>query len=420
MAFYFISATIVFLLLCSAFFSASETALTAITRPQIHQLAAKGRKQAKILQKISTHMSRVLGTILLGNNLVNILATSLATHLFIQLFGDTGVGIATLCMTFLILIFSELMPKLYAIYNPERVSLLVSPVMHYCIRLFFPFTQVVRNLAERLWELLGVPLKQNKQTSSHEELRGAIDIFGTAGKKDQKDMLHSILDLSHVTIEEVMIHRKDVETINQDDTLKDIKAQVLKSPYTRIPVWHNNPENIVGVLHIKTFLKEVEQQNNLRLEDIYQKPLFAPETTSLSDQIEHFRKDQQHLSIVVDEYGDVQGIVTLQDILEEILGKMQDEHDVRTEEIQGNATQGYTIEGSTTLRDIKRKTALKITHKEATTLGGFLLYEAREIPRTGQVYKFQNLRFEILRCHRHQVKRVKVTRIDAHAAPLSA
>lgn len=417
MALYTILTVILLLIIFSAFFSASETALTAVTQPQIHRMATKYPKRGRLVQALSKNMSRIIGTILLGNNLVNILATSLATHLFIKLFDETGIGIATLCMTLLILIFAEVMPKLYAIHNPERVSLVVAPLMERCVRLFFPLTRVVRTIAEKLWALLGVPLTPQNQTSSHEELRGAIDIFSTTGKKDQKDMLHGILDLSLVSIEEVMIHRKDVEAINGEDSLADIRAQVMASPYTRLPVWEKNPENIVGILHVKTFIQELEKKKTLKLEDIYQKPVFSPETTPLSDQIEVFRKNHQHLSIVVDEYGDVQGVVTLQDILEEIVGQMLDEHDVRTESIQGNPQEGYTIEGATTLRDIKRKVGWKLSHKEATTLGGFLIHESRSLPKVGQQYAFQNFQFEVLKCHRHQIMLVHMKRRE-HAHDL--
>lgn len=408
---------ILFLLLCSAFFSASETALTAVTQPQIHQIGTKDPKRGKFVQALSRNMSRVLGTILLGNNLVNILATSLATHLFVKFFDETGIGLATLCMTFLILIFSELMPKLYAIHNPEKVSLNVARLMQRCVNLFFPVTQVVRNIAEKLWELLGVSLHDKDQMSSHEELRGAIDIFTMQGRQDQKDMLHGILDLAFVSIEAVMIHRKEAETINKEKSLQDIRTQVLKSPYTRLPVWENNPENIVGILHVKTFLQRMEESDNFRLEDMYQSPVFAPETTSLANQLEIFRKNKQHMAIVVDEYSDVQGIVTLEDILEEVMGQMLDEHDVRTESIKGNHTDGYTIEGTTTLRDIKRKTGWKVTHKEATTLGGFLIHEARAIPKAGQVYSFQGFLFRIVRCHRRQITLVHMIKeIEGHAS----
>jgi Mg2+/Co2+ transporter CorB len=401
---------ILLLLLCSAFFSASETALTAVTQLQIHQMMNKDPKKGKRVKALSLNMGRVLGTVLLGNNLVNILAASLAAHIFIKLFDESGIGIATLCMTFLILIFAEVMPKLYAIHNPERVSLMVSPLMQWCVRVFSPITQVVRRLAENLWEMLGVSLRDKDQNSFHEELRGAIDIFTLHERKDQKEMLHGILDLSFVNIEEVMIHRKDVETINKRKSLKDIRAQVMKSPYTRLPVWEKSSDNIVGILHVKTFLQRMDESQDFPLEEAYQSPLFAPETTSLADQIEVFRATRQHMSIVVDEYGDVQGIVTLEDILEEVIGQMLDEHDVRKDGIHGNPKEGYKIKGATTLRDIKRKLGWKLSHKKATTLGGFLMHESQAIPNVGQVYQFQGFQFKILKCHHHQVTLVHMSR----------
>ncbi len=406
----FIVFLIAILLFCSAFFSASETSLTAVSQPQIHQMVAKDGKRGRWVQTLAQNMSRVLGTVLLGNTLVNILATSLATHLFVKFFNETGIGIATLCMTLLILIFSEVMPKLYAIYHPETVSLMVAPFMQRCVALFYPITQIVRNIAEKILKIAGVSLSPKDPSLAHEELRGAIDIFSPQERKDQKEMLHGILDLGFVPIEAVMIHRKDVETIPKHKSLEEIRAQIMKSPYTRFPVWDKAPEHIVGILHTKTFLQRLEDGKPFCLSDAYQKPLFAPETTSLADQIEIFRKNHQHMSIVVDEYGDVQGIVTLEDILEEIMGQMLDEHDARTENVQGNAKEGYTIKGHTTLRDIKRKTGWKLAHKEASTLGGFLLHESRRIPKAGQIYTFQNFHFKILHCHRNHVTLVHMTR----------
>lgn len=394
------------LLICSAFFSASETALTAVTQPQIHQLGTKDPRRGREVQELSQNMGRVLGTVLLGNTLVNILATSLATHLFVILFDETGIGIATLSMTILILIFSEVMPKLYAIHYPETVSLKVATGMQWCVRSFFPVTQVVRNVAGWILESFGVSLKPKDMSLSHEELRGAIDIFSPQEKEDRKDMLHGVLDLDFVTIEAVMIHRRDVEAIPKNKNLQELRAQLMKSPYTRLPVWDKSPENIVGVLHTRTFLQRWEEGKPFKLQDVYQKPLFAPETTSLADQLEIFRKKHQHMAIVVNEYGEVQGIVTLEDILEEIMGQMLDEHDARTESIRKDPKEGYIIKGSTTLRDIKRKVGWKLVHGKATTIGGFLLHEAQAIPKANQIYCFQNFYFKVLQCYRHHVIRV--------------
>jgi Mg2+/Co2+ transporter CorB len=346
---------------------------------------------------------------LLGNNLVNILANSLATSAFITIFQDSGIGIATAVMTTLILIFAEVMPKMLAIQNPQNVALFVSKTMSYIVKILNPVTYIIRYLAEKFWKVFGVNIKaKNAWSSPQEELRGAIDAFSSVRYEDQKNMLHSVLDLSSITVGEIMIPRNDVETISLKKDLKDIKKQILKSPYSRLPVWENTPENITGILHIKTFIKGYEQNKNLNVKDVCSDPWFVPESTTLPRQISDFRKRKQHLAIVIDEYGSIQGIITLEDILEEIVGEITDEHDRSTEEIQKEKDGSYTVEGTTAIRHINKLLNLEIPDIEISTIAGLVINESRQIPKEGQVYRFYNLELKIIKKRHNQIKTINI------------
>ncbi len=405
----FIFITIFVLLCCSAFFSASETALTAISKTQIQNMIQKKLPKAAILKHLNSQMGKVIGSILLGNNLVNILATSLATSVFITLFEDSGIGIATAVMTVLILIFAEVMPKMLAIHSPQKVGLFVSSAMIHIIRILNPITYIIRYLSENFWKVFGVNIGgKNTWDSPQEELRGAIDAFSNLRHEGEKNMLHGVLDLSSITVGEIMVPRNDVETISSDKSLKDIKKQILKSPYSRLPVWEGKPDNITGILHIKTFIKAYEKNEKFDLKEVCSDPWFVPESTPLPHQMNAFRKKKQHLSIVIDEYGSIQGIITLEDILEEIVGEITDEHDKAVDEIQKEKDGSYTMEGTTGIRHINRLLDLNIPDDDVSTVAGLIINESREIPKEGQVFRFYEVEFKIIKKRHNQIKSVNL------------
>ncbi len=405
----FIFITIFLLLCCSAFFSASETALTAISKTQIQNMVQKKLPKALVLKKLKDQMGRVIGSILLGNNLVNILATSLATSLFINLFEDSGVGIATVVMTVLILIFAEVMPKMLAIHSPQKVALFVSQIMTNIVNLLNPITRIIRYLSEKFWRVFGVNLSaKNTWDSPQEELRGAIDAFSSLKHEDEKSMLHGVLDLSSITVGEIMVPRNDIEAISAKKSLKEIKKQILKSPYSRLPVWEGKPENITGILHIKTFIKAYEQDPNLKLKEICSDPWFVPESTPLPHQMKKFRQKKQHLAIVIDEYGNIQGIITLEDILEEIVGEITDEHDKSPEEIQKETDGSYTLGGITTIRQVNKHFSTDLPDTDFSTIAGLIMNESREIPKEGQIYRFYNMEFKIIKRRQNQIKIINI------------
>lgn len=404
------------LLVLSAFFSGSETALTAASRPLMHQLAQNGDKRAEIVNQLHEQQERLIASILVGNNLVNIMATALATSVFFGYFGDAGVAYATLVMTLLVLIFAEILPKTYAFRNASQVAIQVAPLVRALVLTLAPIVRTIQFFTRCLFRLFGANVSAGTLLgSTAEELRGAIELHAADEQtiKEERAMLHSILDLTTVWVSEIMIHRKSVTTINADDPIREIVNQVLASPYSRIPLWRNDPDNVVGVLHSKALLRAVHEhggaENDIDIVAIANSPWFIPESTSLLAQLQAFRERKEHFAQVVDEFGTLLGIVTLEDILEEIVGDISDEHDITVSGVRAHGDGTYSINGSVTLRDLNREFNWNLPDEEASTLAGLLLYESRRIPEIGQIFTFHDFRFEILRRQRNQITAIRVT-----------
>jgi Mg2+/Co2+ transporter CorB len=410
---------IVVLLIFSAFFSGSETALTAASRARLHALEQQGNRRAVLVNALRLHMERVIGAILLGNNVVNITASALATSVLIAIFGETGVVYATIGMTVLVVIFGEIMPKTYAINNPDRVALAVVPLMRIVVALFSPVTRIVQLFVNATLRLFGVRIKTEiGKDQAEEELRGAIDLHLTASVDEEEvrhasAMLHSILDLNELTVVDIMVHRRNVAMIDVGEPPAAVVDQVLASQFTRLPLFEGEPDNIIGLLHVKALLRAVRTEgvnvDKIDLKAIAAEPWFIPETTSLLDQLEAFRARREHFAIVVDEYGALMGIVTLEDILEEIVGQIHDEHDIHVTGVRRLPEGSYEIDGSVTIRDLNREFGWRLPDDEASTIAGLVLYEARRIPSAGQRFVFHGFRFEVVERQRNQITRLRVT-----------
>jgi Mg2+/Co2+ transporter CorB len=407
---------ILLLLVLSAFFSGSETALTAASRARMHQAARQGNKHADMVLALIAQRDRLIGAILLGNNLVNILASALATSLLLRLVGETGVVYATLLMTMLVLIFSEVLPKTYAIAQSEKMALFVAPTIRLVIIVFSPVVTAVQFIVRITLRTFGIEISHEITTELHEEeLRGVIELHEGEDPEIQQErsMLRSILELDDVEVGEIMTHRRNVVML---DVQKDVGENVdaaLESPFTRLPVYQGEADNIVGVLHAKSLLREVRARNgnveDLDLAAVASDPWFIPDSTSLLDQLEAFKKRREHFAVVVDEYGTFMGIVTLEDILEEIVGDIDDETDVSMPGVRPQPDGSYIIDGTVTLRDLNRDLEWELPDDDASTIAGLVLHEARMIPEPGQSFVFHGLRFDILRRQRNQITALKVT-----------
>ncbi|MBL4614387.1 MAG: HlyC/CorC family transporter [Magnetovibrio sp.] len=420
----YIAAAILILLILSAFFSGSETALTTASRPLMHQLEKSGNPRAAMVNRLYDNRERLIGTILLGNNLVNILASALATSLLMTMFGEAGVVLATVSMTFLVLIFAEILPKTYAIRHANRAALGVVSIINALVIVLTPFVATTNFVVGLLLRLFKVDSHASDDLhSSTLELRGAIDLHTTNALGDDREsgvMLRSVLDLSDVQVGEIMTHRKGVMAVNAADPIEDIINQVLESPYSRLPLWHDEPDNIVGVLHAKALLREVREHpakdprgsqglEQLDILSIAAKPWFVPEYTPLLDQLQAFRARREHFSMVVDEYGSLQGIVTLEDVLEEIVGDISDETDISVAGVHIHPDGTLVVQGDVTIRDLNRQLDWQLPDEDAATIAGLILHESRRIPDVGQTFLFFGFRFEILRRFHHQIKAIRIT-----------
>lgn len=407
---------IILLLVLSGFFSGSETALTAASRARMHRLAEEGSKKARVVLGLTDDRERLIGAILLGNNLVNILASALATSLFLSLFGDAGVVYATLVMTAVVLIFSEVAPKTFAITNTDRVALAVSQPLRLIIFVFAPVTAAVQFIVRNTFRIFGLNVDDTQQVlSAHEELRGAINLHHHEGSvvKIDRDMLGGILDLRDLEVSDIMVHRKNIAMIDAGQPNAEIIAQAIASPHTRIPLWRDEQENIIGVLHARDLLRALADANwqpdAIDIPKLAFKPWFVPDTTPAQDQLNAFLKQKSHFALVIDEYGVLMGLITLEDILEEIVGDISDEHDIEVAGVRAQPDGSVVVNGSVPIRDLNRAFDWSLPDEEATTIAGLVIHEARAIPEIGQTFTFHGFRFEILRRHRNQVAQLRIS-----------
>ncbi|MBU2581360.1 MAG: HlyC/CorC family transporter [Alphaproteobacteria bacterium] len=413
-------AGVVLLLGLSAFFSGSETALTAASRARMHSLAEEGDRNAQTVNRMLASPERIIGTVLLGNNLVNILASALTTSLLISLFGEVGVAYATVVMTLLVVIFSEVLPKTYALAYSDKFSLAVAPIMSVLIVLLRPATIAVEVIVRAILSL--TPDTRDDEANflaAHREIRGHIELQtkeGTVARHDAH-MLGGILDLGDLQVADIMIHRTKMETIDAGDPPAEIVAEAVKSKHSRLPIWKNEQENIIGVLHTKDLLASLAGSDwdigKLDIETVCKEPWFIPDTTSLKEQLNLFLQAQMQMALVVDEYGEVQGLITLEDILEEIVGQIVDEHDPQDMAIRPQNDGTVNVDGSVPIRDLNRQMDWNLPDDEATTVAGLVIHEAQSIPEPGQVFTFHGYRFEVLRKNRNKISALRVKPLQA-------
>jgi len=409
---------IVLLLLCfSGFFSGSETALTAASRARMHAAERDGDKRAGIVSKLLNMRERLLGGILLGNNMVNILASVLTTAVFTNIFGDGGVALAgaTIVMTLLILIFAEVLPKTYAISRPDKMALRVARPIDLIVKMFAPVVSVVQLIVNGTLRLFGVDSKASAWTAA-DDIKGAVDLHLEEGgvAKRARDQIYGVLEIGELDVEDVMIHRKNVIMLDVDLPAEQIVKEVLDSGHSRIPLYEEDQDNIIGVLHVKDILKSISKANGdfsaVNAKKIMRETWFVPETTSVVKQLRAFQQKREHFSLVVDEYGALMGVLTLEDILEEIVGDIQDEYDEELEGIERLKEGGAILQGDLPVRDVNRAMDWKLPDEEAVTIAGLVIHESQTIPEVGQAFAYYGYRFEILKKRRNQILSLKVTK----------
>ena len=413
--------SIVGLVILSAFFSGSETSLTSASKPRMHNLAKSGKKNAKIFEALFKDKELLICTILFANNLVNVLASALATKILIELTNTDGIFYATIIMTLMILVFGELIPKTLALSKADNYALKISPFIRLLVILLYPLTFTLNFIVYILLKIVGVNYsnfkKEEISEKREEELRGAIDLHGEDSSRDEKNMLKSILDLDEITVGSIMIPRKDIFSLPVKITYNDLLEELENSPHSRIPIWEKNPENIIGVFHVRRLISyKNSDSKKFNIKSLCQKPWFIPESTKLDNQLMEFKKRKEHFSIVVDEYGEFLGIVTLEDIIEEIVGDIDDEQDMlktskKVTGIKPISPSSFLVEGNVNIRDLNKELNINLQiNNNVSTVAGLVLYESRTIPKTKQVFSFFDLNFEILKKKNNQITLLKITK----------
>lgn len=419
---WFTLSIVVACLFVSAFFAASETALTGASRASMLRLSKQGSTEAGVVSTLIGMRERLIGALLLGNNIANIGASALATGIFTAWFGEVGVLYATGVMTVLVVIFAEVLPKTIAINAPDRVSLLVARPMRVMLFLLGPLLSVVEAIVRILMQALGIKIGANQPVlSPTERLRGAVDLLHHEGnvEKHDRDMFGGLLDLRELQVSDVMVHRTEMVMINADLPPEDLVREVLATEYTRIPLWREKPENIIGVLHAKDLLRAIRAAEgdtaSIDVASIALPPWFVPEMRPLSEQLKAFRRRKTHFALVVDEYGEVEGMVTLEDILEEIVGDISDEHDVVVAGVRAQPDGSVVVDGSVPIRDLNRAMDWHLPDEEATTVAGLVIHEARSIPDRGQSFTFHGFRFRVLRRERNRITALRIVQVPRDA-----
>jgi len=402
-------------LLISAFFSASETALTASSRAAMLRLEHQNNRDAAIVNRLMATRERLLGAILFANNFTNIAASTLATGLLLTYFGHVGEIYAAFIMTFLIFIFAEVLPKTAAFNAPDRMALVVAQPVERTVRWFSPFLRIVEAMVRWMLRGLGMPTgKIHSILSPSEELRGAVDLMhstGTVAKQD-RDMMGGLLDLRELAVYDVMVHRTKMVMLDADEPTSEIIDAVLAAGVTRIPLWREKPENVVGVLNAKELWRALHAAEGdvekIDIESLTMPPWFVPDTTPVAEQLKAFRYRKTPFALVVDEYGELEGLVTLEDIVEEIVGDITDEHDIAVPGVRPLPDGSANVDGGVPVRDLNRVMDWNIPDGEATTIAGVVIHEARSIPEPGQSFTFYGFRFQVLRKSRNRITALRV------------
>ena len=407
------------LLATSAFFSGSETALTAASRVRMHSLEKDGDTRATIVSRLMEDRERLLGALLLGNNMVNILASALTTALMIKLFPDgPGALYATVIMTVLILIFAEVLPKTYAITQPDKAAVAVVRPVNVLVKIFAPIVMAVQAIVKGVLRLFGV-VSDASPWSAMDEIRGAVDLHTQEGSvaKTARDRMIGALELDELTVEDVMIHRKNLVMVDVKLPSKTIVAQLMDSGHSRVPLYTDNKDNVIGVLHAKDVLAALSNSQGdfdaIHPRKIMREAWFVPETTGAVKQLRAFQKERGHFALVVDEYGALMGVITLEDIIEEIVGDIKDEFDEDVDGLTAYKDGSIKVKGDVTIRDINRARDWNLPDDEAVTIAGLVIHEAQTIPDQGRVFSFHGYRFEITGKVKNQITLLKVEKTFA-------
>ncbi|HWA60747.1 MAG TPA: HlyC/CorC family transporter [Caulobacteraceae bacterium] len=415
---------ILVMLAISAVLSAAETALTRASRGRMHQLEREGDRGARLVNQLNSDQETMIGALLVAYNFFNIAASVMATTVITKTVPEPwGTILSSVVMTVLVIVFVEVLPKTLAIVRADDVARALSGPIVVLVRVLGPIMYAIQWIVRHTLRIFGVKLDMTTDVlAAHEEIRGAVEYHHAEGLVESRDrrMLGGVLDLSQMDVSEVMVHRKSIAMLDADLAPRELVAKALESTFTRLPVYKDDPENIVGVLHAKDLARAMEDAggvlDSLDVTKIMREPWFIPETTNLKEQLNAFLKRRTHFALVVDEYGALQGLVTLEDILEEIVGEIEDEHDPLIQGVRRQPDGSVIVDGEVAIRDLNRAFDWNLPDEHAVTVAGLVIHEAQTIPEPGQVYLFYGHRFQVLRRQRNQLTSLRVSpRLEAGA-----
>jgi len=401
------------LLVCAFLLSALETSIIAASPGRIQKKRSMGNKKVNLLLSLLKNKDRVISTLLIIFSVINTVATTIATGMILEIVGDDfGTIVASAVMSVLIIIFAEVIPKAIAVSKPEKIALRGAKFIDYALYFMKPINYGLQKILRLFCYLLRIDLKSD--ISASEEVRGVIEHYHMEGNviKNDRDMLGGVLDLRHITVEEIMVHRSQMVSINADLPTSDIISQALNTPHTRIPLWQGTKDNIIGILHLRNVLKALHKNkfdySKLDIKSYITEPWFVPENALLSRQLMEFKARRSHIAIVVDEYGDIIGILTLEDILEEIVGQIDDELDEESNKIVQKEKNLYIVDGTTTIRDLNREININLPDEEANTVAGIIMHELERLPNVGDKLEIGHVRLTIIKKQAHKIKQVLV------------
>lgn len=406
---------LVILIVLSAFFSSSETGLVALNRYRLRHHAKAGRRGAQLAQRLLRQPDRMFGLILLGNNLINIMAASIATIIALRLLGEAGVWVSTFALTFVILIFAELMPKTLAAMHPQRIAYPASHILAPLLKILYPVVWIINWIVSLFLRPFGVKsVTTQTEALSREELRVVLQESGRQISLDHQQMLLNILDLEHGEIDDVMVPRQDIVGIDLAEPWEDIVDRLSQTVHTRLPVWEGDLENMKGLLHVRSVLPRLSKGvlDRASLIKAMRAPYFIPEGTALTKQLLEFQTRERRLGLVVDEYGDIQGLVTLDDILEEIVGEYTTEGLVPKRHFRPLEDGSYLIDGSATLRMLNRRLNIELPTTEASTLNGLILEYLESLPEGRTCLTIGQYQMTILDMADNRIRKVQLRALD--------
>ncbi len=404
---------VIILLLLSGLMSGSETSITSVSKSKIHKLAIRGDKRAKLLLRLIEKKNDLISSLLIGNNFVNILASVLATAILIKYYGNKGILYSTIAMSLLIVIFSEVLPKNYALLKPDRFALAISKYLYFFSKIITPIMLLLKLINWCFFKIMRIDTETKVTSkSAREDIRNIINMHEDEGRllKDEGDMLNAILDLKEITVEKIMTHRTNMYSIDLDNN-EEFFSKISQSSFSRIPVWKNNPNNILGLIHAKNVLSNLNNEGQLDINKIKEnliKPWFIPETTKAKDQLNEFIQRKEKLAFVVDEYGELMGLISMEDIIEEIVGNIFDEKDSSTIGIRKIDSLTYRIRGNVNIRDINRELDIRIPDDTSSTIAGYIIHKTESFPEVGQIFSFDNIRYEIMNKNKNQITQIKL------------